>query len=65
VDVGVSGAQPGDVVFVATGAAIQNGIVISGARVKSANTVEANACNFSGGAMTAISDFPVRVVTLR
>ena len=61
----ISGAQPGDVAIVSTGAAIQNGIVLSAARVASAGHVEVNACNFSGGAMTSISNFPVRVVTFR
>jgi hypothetical protein len=65
VDFGVSGAQPGDVALVSTGAAIQNGILIYAQRVKSAGTVEVDACNFSGTSMTAISDFPVRVVTFR
>jgi hypothetical protein len=32
-------------------------------RVTSEDHVEVNACNFSGGAMTAISDFPIRVTT--
>ncbi len=61
----VGGAQPGDIAIVATGAAIQNGIVMSAARVASAGHVEVNACNFSGGSMTAITNFPVRVITLR
>ena len=61
----VSGAQPGDVALISTGAALQNGIVIYAQRVEAANVVEVDACNFSGGAMTAISNFPVRVVTIR
>jgi hypothetical protein len=60
----VSGAQVGQSVLVSTRAAIQNGIVLYPNRVASAGHVEVNACNFSGGAMTAISGFPVRVVTL-
>ena len=63
VNFGVSGAQVGQVAWVATGAAIQNGIVLYAQRVSAANTVEVDACNFSGTAMTAISDFPVRVIT--
>jgi hypothetical protein len=61
----ISGSLPGDVAIVTTRAAIQNGIVLSAARVASAGHVEVNACNFSGGAMTPISGFPVRVVTFR
>ena len=34
-------------------------------RVATAGHLEVNACNFSGGAMTAITDFPVRIITLR
>ena len=60
-----SGAQVGDSVIVTTGAAIQNGILLYANRVASAGHVEVNACNFSGTDMTAISGFPVRVVTLR
>ncbi len=61
----ISGAQVGDVAIVSTRAAIQNGIVLSAARVASAGHVEVNACNFSGGAMTPISGFPVHVLTFR
>jgi hypothetical protein len=63
VSFGVSGAQVGQVALVATGAAIQDGIVMYANRVSSPGHVEVNACNFSGGAMTAISNFPVRVIT--
>ena len=59
----VSGAQVGQMPLVITRAAIQNGILLYPNRVASAGHVEVNACNFSGGAMTAISGFPVRVVT--
>jgi hypothetical protein len=60
---GVGGAQVGDSVIVSTRAAIQNGILFHAARVASAGHVEVNACNFSGGAMTALSNFPVRIIT--
>jgi hypothetical protein len=59
----VGSAQVGQVPLVATGAAMQNGIVLIAQRVASAGHVEVDACNFSGGAMTAISGFPVRVLT--
>ena len=62
---GVSGAQVGDSAIVTIGAAIQNGIVFYPNRVASAGHVEVNACNFAGTSMTAISDGPVRVVTVR
>jgi hypothetical protein len=61
----VSGAQVGDSPIVTTRAAIQNGILLYPNRVASAGHVEVNACNFSGTSMTAISNFPVRIITLR
>ncbi len=61
----VSGAQVGDSPIVTTRAAIQNGIVLYPNRVASAGHVEVNACNFTGTAMTPISNFPVRIITLR
>jgi hypothetical protein len=59
----VSGALPGQVAVVSTKAAIQNGIVLYAQRVASAGHVEAVICNFTGTAMTAIDDLPVRVIT--
>jgi hypothetical protein len=61
----VGGAEVGDTALVTTRAAIQNGIFFYANRVASEGQVEVNACNFSGTTMTALSDFPVRVVTLR
>ena len=61
----VSGAQVGDSPIVTTRAAIQNGIVLYPNRVATAGHVEVNACNFSGTTMTAISGFPVRIITIR
>ena len=59
----VGGAQVGEVPLIATAGALQNGIVLYAQRVESAGHVEADVCNFSGGAMTPISDLAVRVVT--
>lgn len=61
----VGAAQVGDSPIVTTRAAIQNGIVLYPNRVATAGHVEVNACNFSGTTMTPISDFPVRIITLR
>jgi hypothetical protein len=61
----VGAAQVGDSPIITTGAAIQNGIVLYPNRVASAGHVEVNACNFTGTSMTAISNFPVRIITLR
>ena len=61
----VGGAVVGDTVIVSTRAAIQNGILLYANRVASAGHVEVNACNFSGTTMTALSGFPVRIITFR
>jgi hypothetical protein len=61
----IGGAEVGDSVIVSTRAAIQGGIVMYANRVASLGHVEVNACNFSGTVMTAISNFPIRVITFR
>src|SRR4051794_21557208 len=61
----VGSAAVGDTAIVSTRAAIQNGILMYANRVASAGHVEVNACNFSGTTMTAISGFPVRIITFR
>jgi hypothetical protein len=61
----IGGAQVGDSAIVGTRAAIQNGIVLIADRVSSAGHLIVSACNFSGAAMTPISDFPVRIITFR
>jgi hypothetical protein len=63
-DFTIAGAQVGEVPYVAIGQAIQEGIVMYGLRVSAVGHVEAAVCNFSGGAMTALSNFPVHVITL-
>src|SRR3954452_24612999 len=63
--VNVGPAAVGDTAIVSTRAAIQNGILMYANRVASAGHVEVNACNFSGTTMTAISGFPVRIITFR
>jgi hypothetical protein len=65
VTLNVGGAQVGDSPIVTTRAAIQNGMVLYPNRVASAGHVEVNACNFTGTSMTPISNFPIRVITLR
>ncbi len=63
VTLAVPDVQMGQVPIVTTRAAVQNGILMYANRVASAGTVEVNACNFSGGAMTALSGFPIHVTT--
>jgi hypothetical protein len=59
----ISGTTVGQSVVVSTEAAIQDGIVLYANRVASDGHVEVNACNFTGGAMTAISSFPIHVIS--
>jgi len=59
----IEGAQVGQAALVTTEAAIQNGIVLYAQRVATTDHVEVNACNFSGGAMTPISGFPIKLFT--
>jgi hypothetical protein len=59
----VGGAQPGQVALVATKAAIQNGMILYAHRVASAGKVDVAVCNLTGGAMTPVTDLPVRVIT--
>ena len=63
VDLGVGGTLAGQLVVINVLAPIQNGVVLLGARVPSNVHVTANLCNFSGAAMQAIVDLPIRVVT--
>ena len=65
VSLGVSGAKVGDVAVVATNGALQNGVFLYAMRVSSDSNVQASICNFSGAAMTTITDLPVRVITFR
>ena len=59
----VSGAQTGQVAVINTKGDMQAGMVLYAQRVPSAGHVEAAVCNFTGGAMTPISNLPVRVIT--
>jgi hypothetical protein len=63
VTLGVGGAKTGEVPVVTTSAAMQNGIVLYAQGVPSDGHVLADICNFSGTAMTPITNMPVRVVT--
>lgn len=64
VDLAISGAKVGEMPLITPEAATQNGILLYAFRVSSDNHVTMNACNFTGGAMTAISNLPIRVLTL-
>lgn len=59
----VGGAEAGDVVLISAQAAVQNGVLLYGSRVPSNGTATLNVCNFSGVAMVAIDDLPIRTIT--
>lgn len=65
VNIGIAGAEPGDVPIIAWRADVQNGVFLYGTRVSAANNAEVMICNFSGGAMQAINSVPIRLITLR
>ena len=60
----VAGALAGEVPVIVPLAPVQNGITLQAAGVPADGNVLVNVCNLSGTTMTAISDLPVRVVTL-
>ena len=62
-NLGIPGAKAGEGVILATQAAVQNGIVLYAQRVPADGTVTADICNFSGTTQTALTDFPIRVIT--
>ena len=61
--IGVGGAVAGEAVVVSLKAALPEGILLYGARVPSNGVVTLKICNLSGGAMPAITDFPIRIIT--
>jgi hypothetical protein len=63
VDASVGGAKAGEAVVFNIKAPIQDGILIYGQRVPSDGHVMYDVCNFTGGAMVAIVNLPVRVIT--
>lgn len=63
VPLAVVGARAGEAVLISIQAAIPAGVLIYGVRVPSTNAVTMKVCNLSGGAMPAIVDLPIRVIT--
>jgi hypothetical protein len=61
----INGVKPGDSAIISTQAPLQAGIVFYAQGAPSKGHVTMDGCNFSGGAMTAISNFPIRVITFR
>jgi hypothetical protein len=62
--IAVGGANPGDAVLFSLNGSVPQGIVISGVRVSSADTVTVKTCNLTGAAMAAITNLQVAVVTI-
>jgi hypothetical protein len=59
----VSGAEPGDVAMLTTNGSIPNGMVIYAQRALT-DQVHIKVCNLTGATSAAITDLPVRVVTI-
>jgi hypothetical protein len=57
------GAVAGQAVVISLQGSLPQGILIYGTRVPSNGTVTMKLCNLSGGAMAAINDLPIRVIT--
>jgi hypothetical protein len=63
-DTAVPGAVVGDVVIFSTNGPAPEGILLYGARVPSNGHVTLKVCNLTGGAMPAITNLPVSVITI-
>lgn len=59
----VAGATAGEAVVLSIQGAAPPGVLIHGTRVPSNGTVTMKVCNLTGGAMAAIANLPVRVIT--
>jgi hypothetical protein len=64
VGVAVGGAHVGDAVIFSINGSVPQGIMLYGVGVPTNGTVTLKVCNLSGGAMAAISNLPVAVVTI-
>ncbi len=56
VDIAVGGVEEGDAVVFSVRGSVLEGVFFYGMQVTAAGTVRSALCNFSGGAMSAISD---------
>ena len=59
----VTGTEPGDVVVLTTNGSIPNGMTISAQRALT-DSVHIKVCNLTGDTSAAITDLPVRVITI-
>jgi hypothetical protein len=64
VDTGIPGAVAGDAVIFSINGAAPAGVLFYGVRVPSNGHVTLKVCNFTGGAMPAITNLPVSVITI-
>jgi len=64
-DTSVSGAVASDAVIFSLDGAAPAGVLFYGVRVPSNGHVTLKVCNFTGGAMPAISNLPVTVITIK
>jgi hypothetical protein len=64
VDTSITGAVAGDAVIFSINGAAPVGVLFYGVRVPSNGHVTLKVCNFTGGAMPAITNLPVSVITI-
>jgi len=62
-DITVGGAVTNEVIVISTRAALPEGLLIYGVRVPANGHGIMKLCNFTGGVMPAIVDFPIRTIT--
>jgi hypothetical protein len=61
--ISVPGAAVNEVVIISARASLPTGVILYGVGVQSADHATMAACNFTGGAFPALTDFPIRTVT--
>ena len=60
---GVSGAEPGDVALLTTNGTLPNGMMVYAQRALT-DEVHIKVCNLTGATSAAMTDLPVRVITI-
>ena len=63
VAIAIGGAAVGDAVVFSVQDALPEGVLLYGVRVTATNAMTALVCNFTGGAMPAVTDVQVRILT--
>ena len=61
--ISIAGATVGDAVVFSVRAALPEGVLLYGTQVTATNAMTVLVCNFTGGAMPAVTTVPVRILT--